>query len=121
MPQPPPRDVIIVDDEPDLVRGLARLLRANGYQVRLATTGEEALSLVNQSSPGALIMDIVMPGMNGVEAYRQMKSQLPKLPVIFMTGYSEMEQAALDEGGSAVLRKPVALDDLLAALRKLNL
>ncbi len=116
-----PNDIIIVDDEPDLVRSLARLLRASGYQVRSATSGEEALSLVRQSSPGAIIMDIMMPGMNGVEAYRQVKSQLPHLPVIFMTGYSEMEQAALHEGGSAVLRKPIALDDLLAELGKLNL
>lgn len=121
MTVPSRRDLIIVDDEPDLVRGLARLLRAKGYPVREATSGEEALRLAAEASPAALIMDIVMPGMNGVEAYRRMKRTFPDMPVIFMTGFSEMEHAARCEGGAPILRKPVALTDLLAELHKLNL
>jgi CheY-like chemotaxis protein len=117
----PQRDLLIVDDDPDLVRGLARLLRATGYPVRFATSGEEAISLAAQDPPAALIMDIMMPGTNGVEIYRQMKQRNPNLPVIFMTGYSDMEQTAREESGAAVLRKPVSLHDLLAELHKFNL
>lgn len=116
----PSNELLVVDDDPDLVRGLARILKLRGYSVYQATCGHEAVELAKTHRPKVAVMDIRMPGLNGIEAFRKIKETCPHAAVIFMTGFSEFEQEAHDEGAVAVLRKPVNLEHLFETLDSLK-
>lgn len=113
-------DILLADDDPDLVNGLARILTARGYSVCQATCGRQAVELARTHRPRVAVMDIRMPNLDGIEAFRQIKQHCPHVAVIFMTGFSEFEQEAYDIGAVAVLRKPIALEHLLATLERLK-
>lgn len=116
----PPNEILVVDDDPDLVRGLARILKARGYLVYEATCGHHAVELAKAHRLKIAVMDIMMPGLNGIEAFRQMKLSSPHAAVIFLTGFSEFEQEAHDEGAVAVLRKPIDYQHLFETLETLK-
>ena len=105
-------DLLVVDDEPDMVRGLRRILRARGYRVDVAHSGEEAIEKANEREPDGLLMDIRMPGIDGVEAYRHIQRQCPDAFVIFMTAYSNLAEEARQEGAAEVLAKPLDIEHL---------
>src|SRR5688572_31692257 len=85
--------VLVVDDTPETLGFLTDTLDHAGFTVLIATDGEGALNLVDQITPDLVLMDALMPGMNGFETCRRLKleKQLSHLPVIFMTGLSETE------------------------------
>jgi CheY-like chemotaxis protein len=101
---------VIVDDEPDVVEGLKMLLELDGYDVFPATNAEMALLLVSHHSPVGVIMDLGMPGMDGLELARRLRTLYGNdLPLIALTGWSdqaELEKAEL-AGVDCVLLKPI--------------
>jgi DNA-binding NarL/FixJ family response regulator len=113
--------VLVVDDTPDTLGFLTDTLDHAGFTVLIATDGESALALVEQITPDLVLMDAVMPGMDGFETCRRLKSErlLSHLPVIFMTGLSETEHVVqgLAAGGVDYVTKPMVIDELLARIR----
>jgi DNA-binding NarL/FixJ family response regulator len=117
-----PRDtVLVVDDTPESLGFLTDMLDDAGYTVLIATDGDSALRLVEQITPDMVLMDAVMPGLDGFEACRRLKQnpQLAHMPVIFMTGLSETEHVVqgLAAGGVDFLTKPIVVEELLARMR----
>lgn len=113
-----PGDILVVDDEPDLAQGVARLLKIHGHAVRIAENGRHALELLRARAPSLILSDIVMPEMNGIEMLCEMRRSGSPVPVIFMTGYTELQGEALEAGATAILRKPVAVESLFQEIRR---
>jgi two-component system, OmpR family, KDP operon response regulator KdpE len=113
----PPR-VLVVDDEPQIVRGLKIILRNAGYTVEAAETVAEALALLSARPPDALVLDLVLPDGEGIEVCREVRrwSRLPIL-VLSAVGDEREKVRALDAGADDYVTKPFGTDELLARLR----
>ena len=113
--------VLVVDDTPETLGFLTDTLDHAGFTVLIATDGESALRLVEQITPDLVLMDAVMPGLNGFDTCRRLKrnKMLTHLPVIFMTGLSDTENVleGLAAGGVDYVTKPMVVDELLARIR----
>jgi DNA-binding NarL/FixJ family response regulator len=117
-----PRDVVlVVDDSPDTLRFLTDALDQAGVTVLVATGGEQALALVERITPDIVLLDAVMPVIDGFETCRRLKAMraVAHVPVIFMTGLTETEHIVegLEAGGVDYLTKPIVLDELFARIR----
>jgi len=101
--------VLIVDDESNMRKTLGDILADDGYDVATAATGEEAVALCAAERFDIVLMDVRMPGINGVEAFRQIRRHQEGVRVILMSAYGleDLKQAALDEGAIAFLAKPL--------------
>jgi two-component system KDP operon response regulator KdpE len=110
--------VLVVDDEPQFLRALTTSLRAAGYAVETATTGEGALTSVGLGPPDALILDLVLPDKSGTEVCRELRTW-SEVPVIVVSANGEEAEkiAALDAGADDYVTKPFAIGELLARLR----
>jgi DNA-binding response OmpR family regulator len=117
----PPDIVLVVDDSPDTLKMLTDALEDAGMTVLVAIDGEHALSMIEKVAPDVILMDAVMPGMDGFETCRRLKSNesVTHVPVIFMTGLSETEDVihGLEAGGVDYVTKPIVPDELLARIR----
>jgi DNA-binding response OmpR family regulator len=113
--------VLIVEDEPKIADFLRRGLTFEGYQVQVAYTGEEALAMVREASPNLVILDIMLPGIDGMEVCRRLRKNHPDLPILMLTARDAIPDrvAGLDAGADDYLVKPFAFDELLARLRAL--
>ncbi|MGV2974842.1 response regulator [Roseibium alexandrii] len=113
--------VLVVDDSPDSLGFVTEALKKTGVAVLVATNGEVALSICERVTPDTILMDAVMPGLDGFETCRKLKENqgLQHVPVIFMTGLSETEHIvkALDCGGVDFLTKPIDVDELKARIK----
>jgi DNA-binding response OmpR family regulator/DNA-binding CsgD family transcriptional regulator len=113
--------ILVVDDTPETLGFLTDTLDHAGFTALIATDGESALRLIEQITPDLVLMDAVMPGLNGFETCRRMKrnKMLAHLPVIFMTGLTETENVleGLAAGGVDYVTKPLVVDELLARIR----
>jgi len=113
--------ILVVDDNPDSLRFLVETLEAGGKTVLIARSGEATLELLGEVAPDLILIDVIMPGMSGLEVTRQIKRNptTAHIPVIFMTGLNEPEHvvAALGTGGVDYVRKPIVIDELLARIR----
>ena len=113
--------VLVVDDTPDTLSFLTDTLDAAGITVLVATDGESALRLVEQITPDLILMDGVMPGIDGFETCLRLKQdqQLTQVPVIFMTGLTDTEHVVqgLASGGVDYVTKPIVIEELLARIR----
>jgi DNA-binding response OmpR family regulator len=113
--------VLVVDDDPDSRALLADFLNGEGYGYRLAASGEEALSELDAALPDLILLDAVMPGLDGFETCRRLKRRedAAAIPVIFMTGLTETEHVVmgLGAGGVDYVTKPLQLDQLIARIR----
>lgn len=113
--------VLVVDDSPESLGFITEALKASGLTVLVATSGEAALSVCEKVTPDTILMDAVMPGLDGFETCKRLKTvpALQHVPVIFMTGLSETEHIvkALDSGGVDFLTKPIVVDELRARIK----
>ena len=110
--------ILIVDDDAQLRQSFEKLLTAEGHTVRTAASGEAALAAVRSSLPDLVIMDVRMPGMSGLEAFKVMHEMEPKLPVIIMTAFGTTETAieATKLGAFEYVLKPFEIPDILALI-----
>jgi DNA-binding NtrC family response regulator len=108
--------LLIVDDEPDMLRGLQRILKIRGFDVVTANSGEQAIEEARRNAPQGILMDIRMPGIDGVEAYRRIREITPNAFVVFMTAFTTLMDEAKSEGAVKVLSKPLDLDDVCAVI-----
>lgn len=111
--------VLVVDDEPALRHSLARSLRFEGYEVAAASDGYGALEAVDQDRPDVLVLDVMMPGLDGIETCRRMREQGDRTPVIILTARNAVGDRVrgLNAGADDYLVKPFAPEELLARLR----
>jgi two-component system response regulator MprA len=117
---PRPR-VLVVDDDQAVRDSLRRSLEFNGYTVTLARDGAEALASIGQSSPDALVIDVMMPRLDGLETTRALRTAGNDLPILVLTARDSVGDRVegLDAGADDYLTKPFALEELLARLRAL--
>ncbi len=118
-----PSTILVVDDEPHNVKLLDALLRANGYQVVTAATGEEALQRVAASAPDLILLDVMMPGLDGFEATRRLRANPTTrlIPIVLVTALKETEDRirGIEAGCDDFLSKPVDKHELLARVKTL--
>jgi DNA-binding NtrC family response regulator len=115
-----PIRILVVDDEQHVRSSLAIWFREEGYQVSVAEGGKEALEIASREPPDILLVDIKMPGMDGLEVQRRMHAMLPEATVILMTAYAAVDTAvqALKDGAYDYIVKPFDPDDLSRLVRK---
>ena len=106
--------VHLIDDDPDILDSLATALAAAGYKCAAYPSGTEFMTSIGKTRPGCAIIDMQMPGMNGLEVMAALKDQAIGLPVIFMTGFGEVKMAvdAMKAGAMDFVEKPCSLDRL---------
>ena len=110
--------VLVVDDEPQILRAMAINLRARGYDVDLAPDGEHALELAAHNHPDVVVLDLGLPGMDGVEVIRGLRGWSTVPIVVLSVRDAEPDKvAALDAGADDYVTKPFGMDELLARLR----
>ncbi|MCD2182865.1 response regulator transcription factor [Rhizobium sp. GN54] len=113
--------VLVVDDSPDALFMLSDALKLEGMDVLTCNSGRQAISLANSSSPDIVLMDAVMPGLDGFETCQILKAErgFEDIPIIFMTGFNESEHVvrALAAGGVDFVSKPIELNELFARMR----
>jgi two-component system KDP operon response regulator KdpE len=110
--------VLVVDDEPQIVRALQTTLRGAGYAVETAATGEQALASAAIHPPEAIILDLVLPGKSGTDVCQELR-QWTQAPIIILSAVGEEREkvAALDAGADDYVTKPFGVEELLARLR----
>jgi two-component system response regulator MprA len=111
----------VVDDEPAVREALKRALSVEGYQVDLASDGNDALDRLGQISPDLIVLDILMPGIDGLEVCRLLRRIGNRTPILILTARDAVEDRVegLDAGADDYLVKPFALEELLARVRAL--
>ncbi|MEX2314399.1 MAG: response regulator transcription factor, partial [Thermomicrobiales bacterium] len=110
--------IMIVDDEPQMRRALRAGLHANGFEVLLAATGEEALDTLPLARADVVLLDLMLPGIDGLEVVRQLR-EWSDVPIIVVSarGEERVKVQALDLGADDYLTKPFGMDELLARVR----
>jgi two-component system response regulator MprA len=114
-----PARILVVDDEPAVREALERALRLEGYRVEVAADGRQALDQHAEGHPDAMVLDILMPGIDGLEVCRLLRRGGDRTPVLMLTARDAVSDrvAGLDAGADDYLVKPFALDELFARLR----
>lgn len=111
--------VFVIDDDPSVCRALARLLDASGYTVETYHSAQDFLARQHYNDDGCIILDVNMPGMDGLDLQMQLKERSIDLPVIFLTGHGTLPMGiqAMKRGAADFLTKPVDETDLLNAVK----
>ena len=112
--------VLVVDDETDFLKTLVNRLRKRNLEVSGAASGEKALGLLDKQPFDVVILDVKMPGMNGVDVLREVKRKWPLLEVIMLTGHASVESGieGMKHGAFDYIMKPTDIDDLMDKMRK---
>ncbi|OXM63324.1 response regulator transcription factor [Amycolatopsis vastitatis] len=113
--------IVIADDEDAVCDSLSRTLRFEGYAVKIAKDGQEAIEVIKESAPDGVILDVTMPVLDGLEACRRLRADGNLVPVLMLTARQDVTArvAGLDAGADDYLAKPFALQELLARVRAL--
>ncbi len=112
--------VLVVDDDPSMVATLKDILEATGFAVDVAHSGTEAIEKTLNCMPDCILMDVRMPGLDGVETFRELKRTAPQCNVIFMTAFAsaELVDEARNEGAVQVFAKPLDLERVIHLIEK---
>jgi two-component system nitrogen regulation response regulator NtrX len=110
--------ILIVDDEPYILQSLGGLLSDEGYEVVTASNGYEALKIIDAQSPDLVVLDIWMPGIDGIETLREIKKNHPFLPVVIITGHGNIETAvtAIKLGAFDMIEKPLSIEKVIVTI-----
>jgi two-component system, NtrC family, nitrogen regulation response regulator NtrX len=110
--------LLIVDDEPSILSSLMGLLTDEGFEVLTAANGYECLKLIETEFPDLVLLDIWMPGIDGIETLKEIKKNHPKLPVIMISGHGTIETAvtATKHGAFNFIEKPISIDKVIVAI-----
>ncbi len=116
-----PVRVLVVDDEPTIAELLATALRYEGWDVERAHTGTAAVRLAESFAPDAVVLDIMLPDLDGIEVLHRMRDARPHVPVLFLTAKDSVGDriAGLTAGGDDYVTKPFSIEELVARLRGL--
>ncbi len=116
-----PVRVLVVDDESQLAELLSMALRYEGWQVRTALTGNDAVRTAREFAPDAVVLDMMLPDIDGLEVLRRMRADQPDVPVLFLTAKDAVEDrvAGLTAGGDDYVTKPFSLEEVVARVRAL--
>lgn len=117
-----PDTILVVDDSPDNVLLVQSILEEEGYHIEVAEEGESAIAQVEANPPQLILLDVMMPGMDGFEVTERIrqKEELPFIPILLITAYDQPSVVkGLDSGADDFIRKPVELEELLARVRSL--
>ena len=116
-----PVQVLVVDDEPNIAELLGMALRYEGWSTTLAHTGTKAVSAAKAVKPDAVVLDIMLPDIDGLEVLRRLREHVPDVPVLFLTAKDAVEDrvAGLTAGGDDYVTKPFSLEEVVARLRGL--
>ena len=116
-----PLRVLVVDDEVNIAELISMALRYEGWQVRTAHTGSAAVNAARELGPDAVVLDMMLPDIDGLEVLRRMRASLPDVPVVFLTARDAVEDrvAGLTAGGDDYVTKPFSLEEVVARLRAL--
>ncbi|WP_269470701.1 response regulator transcription factor [Streptomyces humicola] len=120
-PDGSPVRVLVVDDESALAELMSMALRYEGWDVRTESDGNAALRAAAEFKPDAVVLDIVLPGLDGLEVLSRLRREIPDVPVLFLTGKDAVEDriAGLTAGGDDYVSKPFGLEEVVARLRGL--
>jgi len=120
-PDGEPVRVLVVDDETTLTELLAMALRYEGWQVRGANTGANAVRVARQFQPDLVVLDVMLPDLDGFEVLRRLRGHLPDVPILFLTARDAVEDriTGLTVGGDDYVTKPFSLEEVVARLRAL--
>jgi DNA-binding response OmpR family regulator len=107
--------LLLVDDEKDFVEPLAERLETRGFKVKTATSGDEAISSIEKEEIDVVILDVLMPGKDGIETLREIKRMKPLIEVIMLTGHATVQTAiqGMKLGAYDYLMKPTDINDLV--------
>ena len=118
-----PKKILIVDDEPDIVKVIASRLKANNYDVEVAFDAREAIQVAHKVKPDLIILDIKMPSGSGISVYENLSifGDTARVPVIFITAYSndEVRKKVLDLGAADFMEKPFNPDELTEKVNRI--
>jgi two-component system alkaline phosphatase synthesis response regulator PhoP len=118
---PAPLTVMVVDDEPDLLELVAYNIRQDGHEVLTATNGLAALEMVKSRQPDVVVLDVMMPGLSGLEVARRLRSQTEtaSIPIVMLTARAEEkhELEGLDAGADDYISKPFSMQVLIARVK----
>ena len=111
--------ILVVDDEPNILDVLTMALRFQGFEVETAATGEQALSAAASFKPQLMVLDIMLPDMEGFEVARRLGAQRAQVPIVFLTARDATEDKirGLSIGGDDYVTKPFSLEELIARIR----
>ena len=115
-PQTLAHTVFVVDDDASVRQALGRLIRADGWDVRIFASGKLFLDAMKREEPGCVVMDIRMPGLTGHDVLDELKACAPHVPVIALSAHEDAATRARAQHAIAFLRKPVADHDLLGTI-----
>jgi two-component system OmpR family response regulator len=122
---PPPGDaavrVLVVDDEPSLAELLSSVLRFEGWQVQTAADGQGAIRAARDFRPDAVVLDVMLPDLDGLQVLRRLRQEQPQVCVLFLTARDAVEDrvAGITAGGDDYVTKPFSIEEVLARLRGL--
>jgi DNA-binding NtrC family response regulator len=107
--------VLLVDDEPDFMETLGKRLSLRKLEVQGVGSGAQALDALKEYTPDVVVLDVKMPGMDGIQVLREIKKKLPMVEVILLTGHADLEASitGMSLGAFDYMLKPVALDELV--------
>src|SRR6516165_7280619 len=113
--------ILVIEDERAVRDALERVLRTDGYEVEVAEDGNQALAALSRTTPDALVLDVVLPGIDGLEVCRRLRAAGEHVPVLMVTALDAVADrvAGLDAGADDYLDKPFSIEELRARMRAL--
>ncbi|MBA2881996.1 DNA-binding response OmpR family regulator [Desulfosalsimonas propionicica] len=112
--------VLLVDDEEEFVTTLAERLEMRGFDPSIATSGDQALSMVQDKAFDLIVLDLMMPGIGGLEVMKQIKSANPDMPIILLTGQGSTKEGmeGMNQGAFDFLMKPLDIEELISQIHE---